>query len=248
MKSACWAEASAPAPVSRARITPMGTASSASPSSAPARNWETVPVSSARRRLETGLKATVTPEPGCPDSATQPRASWEPARKDMEQNSRVVCHRSFSFPRPNTSLGLQAGSSHPGLRHAIARIADWLTQNRRDDSWGVNWPNAVSIVKTDTSANAYVQASNSESSPDGPSRCAWCYGSPGVARSLWLAGEALDRSDYRDLAISAMEDVFRRPIATRRIDSPTFCHGVAGLLAITLRFANDTGSPDFRRR
>jgi lantibiotic biosynthesis protein len=42
-----------------------------------------------------------------------------------------------------------------------------------------------------------------------------------------------------------MEAVFRRPIDQRRIDSPTFCHGVAGLLAITLRFAHDTGQHVF---
>jgi hypothetical protein len=66
-----------------------------------------------------------------------------------------------------------------------------------------------------------------------------------VARALWLAGHALDRSDYRDLAISAMEAVFGRPIPARMIDSPTFCHGVAGLLAISLRFASETRLPMF---
>jgi hypothetical protein len=29
------------------------------------------------------------------------------------------------------------------------------------------------------------------------------------------------------------------------IDSPTFCHGVAGLLAIVLRFARETNAPVF---
>jgi len=38
-----------------------------------------------------------------------------------------------------------------------------------------------------------------------------------------------------------------RPVAARRIDSPTVCHGVAGLLAITLRFAADTGRAEFER-
>ena len=28
--------------------------------------------------------------------------------------------------------------------------------------------------------------------------------------------------------------------------SPTFCHGVSGLLQITMRFAHDTGSPTLR--
>jgi hypothetical protein len=59
---------------------------------------------------------------------------------------------------------------------------------------------------------------------------------------LWLAGDAAGRSDYCDLAVRAMEDVFRRPVKARMIDSPSFCHGVAGLLAITLRFARETGS------
>src|SRR5262249_39219365 len=49
----------------------------------------------------------------------------------------------------------------------------------------------------------------------------------------------------RDVAVSAMEAIFRRPVPARMIDSPTFCHGVAGLLAVTLRFARETGSTHF---
>jgi hypothetical protein len=82
-------------------------------------------------------------------------------------------------------------------------------------------------------------------SPLEPSRAAWCYGSPGLARALWFAGKALGCAEYREIAIAAMEAVYRRPLNVRRIDSPTFCHGVAGLLQITLRFAHDTGLPQF---
>ena len=42
-----------------------------------------------------------------------------------------------------------------------------------------------------------------------------------------------------------MLDAFRRPVAARLIASPTFCHGVSGLLQITLRFAHDTRLPAF---
>lgn len=62
-----------------------------------------------------------------------------------------------------------------------------------------------------------------------------------MARALWLAGLVLDRAEWRDLALDAMRTVYRRPVADRFIDSPTFCHGIAGLLQVTLRFANDTG-------
>ena len=68
---------------------------------------------------------------------------------------------------------------------------------------------------------------------------------PGVARALWLAGVCRGRPEWRELAIEAMAAVYRRPLADRQIDSPTFCHGVAGLLQATLRFANETQLPMF---
>jgi lantibiotic biosynthesis protein len=74
----------------------------------------------------------------------------------------------------------------------------------------------------------------------GGSRGAWCYGSPGVARSLWLAGEALEDDSLRQLAVEGILAVVRRPPAVR-VPSPRFCHGIAGLLQIVLRFARDTG-------
>jgi hypothetical protein len=131
------------------------------------------------------------------------------------------------------------------LPDALSRTADWLCANRFDDEWGVNWPTAVPLFREESSNGAVLRGADARTAPDGPSRCAWCYGSPGVARALWLAGEALDRDDYRGLAIGAMEAVYRRPVPIRKISSPTFCHGVAGLLAITLRFANDTGRQVF---
>jgi hypothetical protein len=178
---------------------------------------------------------------------TPPDLLWDAEMRVIYPYGNLNCGLAHGIPGPLAllSLALRTGSSVPGLPQAIARIADWLCKNRCDDSWGLNWPTAVSILKPDPAIDSGEQAGSAESAPDGPSRCAWCYGSPGVARALWLAGEALGRNDYRELAISAMEAVFRRPIASRRIDSPTFCHGVAGLLAITLRFANDTGASVF---
>ena len=79
----------------------------------------------------------------------------------------------------------------------------------------------------------------------GPDRSAWCYGSAGVARALWLAGVARDRADWRGLAVEAMRGVCERPVYARMLDSPTFCHGVSGLLQVTLRFGHDTGLPVF---
>ena len=144
------------------------------------------------------------------------------------------CGLAHGIPGPLGLLALayRAGVIVPGQAEAIDRIAAWLAGHTVADEWGVNWPTGVPLDTPDRA--------------EGPSRSAWCYGGPGVARALWLAGAALDQPATRDLAVRAMEAVYRRPLAARRIDSPTFCHGVAGLLQITLRFAHDTGLPQFR--
>jgi class I lanthipeptide synthase len=151
------------------------------------------------------------------------------------------------YPNGHLNCGLAHGISGPlalmalahadgmqvrGMRDAIAAIAAWLQGNRVDDAFGVNWPTMVALP-------------GEGQRPDEPSRTAWCYGSPGIARALWLAGWALQDEELRSLATEAMRSVYQRPVHARQIDSPTFCHGMAGLLQITLRFAHDTGDPMF---
>jgi hypothetical protein len=151
------------------------------------------------------------------------------------------CGLAHGIPGPLAlmALALSIGTAVPGLEEAIDRSADWLVCHRADDAWGINWPYSVPLTPEGAPDRAAAART--------PSRAAWCYGAPGVARALWLAGVARRRPEWCNLAIEAMEAVYRRPVAARQIDSPTFCHGVAGLLQITLRFANDTGLPAFAR-
>jgi hypothetical protein len=153
----------------------------------------------------------------------------------------INCGLAHGIPGPLSLLALAKtkGVDVDGLAGATDRVARWLADQRIDDAWGVNWPTVVPLGPP--AASVGPTAALPTAPPPQPSRTAWCYGSPGVARALWLAGEALDHQGYRDLAIAAMEAVYRRPQAQRQIDSPIFCHGVAGLLHITLRFAHDTG-------
>jgi hypothetical protein len=82
-----------------------------------------------------------------------------------------------------------------------------------------------------------------------PARAAWCYGGPGVAAALRLAGDALGDAGagYRDLAAAALGAAVAKPDRERGTHSPTFCHGQAGLLAVASTFARATGEPRFRR-
>jgi len=144
------------------------------------------------------------------------------------------CGLAHGIPGPLAvmALALSDGVEVPGLRDATAAAAAWLTAHRSDDKWGPNWPSMVALLER-------------SSWPGESGRAAWCYGSPGVARALWLAGTALGDEAVARLAVEAMQAVHRRPVSVRQIDAPTFCHGIAGLLQITLRFAADTGLPAF---
>jgi lantibiotic biosynthesis protein len=118
----------------------------------------------------------------------------------------------------------------PGLRSAIERLANWLNAQGMADRWGKSWPAAVAVGAPGDLI---------------PAPIAWCYGNPGIARALWLAGTALDDSSLCESALEAIRSVYRRPLARRGISSPTFCHGTAGLLQITMRFASETVLPVF---
>jgi len=155
-------------------------------------------------------------------------------------------HRQW-YPEGATDCGLAHGISGPlallsitrlqdrnqsNIEATIRQLASWITTQRRDDAWGITWPHAVppsGVPPADRSS----------------SRASWCYGTPGVARSLWLAGRALDDEEMRDMAIRAIRAVRARPTHIRGIPSPILCHGIAGLLQIVLRFANDTGEDFF---
>ncbi|RSM77340.1 hypothetical protein DMH04_35420 [Kibdelosporangium aridum] len=68
----------------------------------------------------------------------------------------------------------------------------------------------------------------------------WCRGSAGMARALWHAGISLGDPDMCDRAVSTVKAAHRQD-ATPDIG---LCHGRAGLLQVTFRFAQDTSDPE----
>ncbi len=206
-------------------------------------------VAGARPALEAILHSLVNlmaedTETALPRWYTPAHLLWDEATRQLYPYGNLNCGLAHGIPGPLGLLSLAhlASISVDEVEEAIAGNADWLLRHRMDDQWGVNWPTAVAIT-ADGTVPAHAPATLA--APFEPSRSAWCYGSPGIARALWFAGEALNRDEYREVAVAAMEAVYRRPLPVRRIDSPTFCHGIAGLLQITLRFAHDTGLPCF---
>ncbi len=188
--------------------------------------------------LETVLGAllTITAEQdSLPRWYTPPDLVGDPAQLRFQPYGSLNCGLAHGIPGPLSlmALVLSAGLTMPSVEERVEQLANWLIAQRLNDNWGITWPSVIPL--------------NAQGRPSSGlwSRTAWCYGSPGVARSLWLAGTALGNQYLCDTAVDAMTAVYRKARNEQGIDSPTLCHGLGGLLQITLRFAHDTGDSVF---
>ncbi|USG63893.1 lanthionine synthetase C family protein [Brevibacillus ruminantium] len=128
------------------------------------------------------------------------------------------------------SLALQHGVEIEGQREAIQRIAEWLLAWKQTDAYGDLWAPQLSLENWEMGkVDPFVH------------REAWCYGTPGVARALWLAGESLGQADWKQAALKAYRGTFRRPQELWNLYAPTICHGYAGLLLMTQRMYAESG-------
>lgn len=114
------------------------------------------------------------------------------------------------------SLARSADIDLQGLDQSIDDLTEWLLRSAHRDKWGAYWPHAVPISST------------FESTVSVPRMVAWCYGSLGISRAIWLAGKALDRAYYRDFALANVLSTVHSFERSKQIVYPGLCHGLAG--------------------
>lgn len=134
------------------------------------------------------------------------------------------------------SLSLLKGVKVKGQEEAMQLIIEWILRWKQEDEFGPYWYDRISFEE---------EVGLVESFPH-RRREAWCYGTPGVARSLYLAGKALNDTSLKKLANDAFKAVHARPEKLKDLNSPTFCHGMAGLLQMTWVMARDTGDQKYQ--
>ncbi|WP_025689411.1 lanthionine synthetase C family protein [Paenibacillus zanthoxyli] len=159
----------------------------------------------------------------------------EESKKEYPHGS-FNCGLSHGIPGPLAlmSLALQKGVEVEGQRDAIRRASHWLIEHAEIGEHGLYWPSAISFEQET------VHEGQSEHSRD-----AWCYGTAGVARSLFLAGQSLQDDSLCQWGIRGFDAIFSRTEEQWNVDSPTFCHGLSGLLQLTVRMAQDVKEERF---
>lgn len=134
------------------------------------------------------------------------------------------CGLSHGIPGPMAFLSIAKmnGLEVSGQAEAIHKIAKWLIKKAINENDVIYFPAHVSWEEEITGQIL-----------ESPTRDAWCYGTPGVSRALYLAGKALESDVYKSIAEKGIFSSFERNVRERDLSSSTFCHGLSGLLHIT---------------
>ncbi|MFI8929107.1 lanthionine synthetase C family protein [Streptomyces sp. NPDC053474] len=132
------------------------------------------------------------------------------------------------------SLAWRDGARVPGQDEAAHRMAEWLMSWRKNDEGVDHWPRMVTLTQ-DRDRSLPV--------PRNPRMASWCYGTPGIARSLQLAGQAFGVRHWSDTATAAVHRLLTAPRSAWTLDDYGLCHGYAGLLHTVRRTAADARDP-----
>jgi len=124
------------------------------------------------------------------------------------------------------ALAHQAGVEAENARELMKLSVPWILAQSTVDQPKWQFPSWVSPGR-----------------PPAASRSAWCYGDPGVAASLFLAGHALDEPTWSERAAAVAREVAERPAELSGIADGGLCHGAAGLAHIFNRFWHATEDP-----
>ncbi|WP_160675916.1 lanthionine synthetase C family protein [Clostridium sp. C8-1-8] len=116
-----------------------------------------------------------------------------------------------------------------GMEEAISTLLQELKSSMKNIN-GINyWPSILSI-------DDYLNNKFNDYNLDD---YGWCYGVTGVARAMYLGGQALNDPTYIELAIDTFKQV---SINLERVNMSTYiiCHGYSGVLVILNEMYEDT--------
>ncbi len=128
------------------------------------------------------------------------------------------------------------GINVEGQKEAIVSLSTWIRNRSFYDNSTIRWSHSISWEE-----EMQKKPNGKAKSQDG-----WCYGAPGVARTLFLAGKALKDDELKTFSAEAYRGIFKRKPDEWQLPGPALCHGVAGLLLITNEMAKEKECADLK--
>jgi hypothetical protein len=128
---------------------------------------------------------------------------------------------------PLLARACRLGVAGSGVRPLLDGAISWLSAHLVDSAAGPTTPSFI--------------AAGTEPSP---ARSAWCYGDPGVALALLLAGRDLGEPSWQLMGTQLALRAARRPARQTGVSDAGVCHGTAGLAHLFSRAYQLTGEPE----
>jgi lantibiotic biosynthesis protein len=113
----------------------------------------------------------------------------------------------------------------------LAALCKQMKAGMRRDKQGLHWPQEAASDHYHTQGTC--------------APFAWCNGTAGITRALWLAGQALHDSTLCTLALECLSAMSKRWRKELPFIGPSLCHGLAGMIQVYAHFVHDTGSSMF---
>jgi hypothetical protein len=138
-----------------------------------------------------------------------------------------------------------ADVARPRVGPLLERAVAWMLSRALPPGLGARYdwaqgsaPNAGPAAGIDAAADAGAAAEAPK-----PTRSAWCYGDPGVAAALLLAGRATGNARWIEEARALALGIAGRAEADAGVVDAGLCHGSAGLAHVLYRLYQGTGEP-----
>lgn len=147
---------------------------------------------------------------------TQQHPAVVAARLDSSGAADTGLAHGVTGPLALLSIAHSAGHTVTGQETAIRDAVAWLGRWRVDDH---GWPDHATGRELADRATPTWRGR----------RTAWCYGAPGITRSLLHAAHALDDDALAEAARADLARLGTQPAAWDA-EGPTLCHGYAGVL------------------
>jgi lantibiotic biosynthesis protein len=158
------------------------------------------------------------------DGPTGPGEHW------AEGHGNLGMSHGIAGPLTLLALTMRRGIVTPGQTRAMRRIIDWLQRHQHAAPRG-GWRGTVHIREEWATSGNTRRASDREV-PGTPS---WCYGTPGIARALQMAGLALSDLDLQHRAEDALLGCVTDESQLALLADASLCHGWAGVMHLTWR-------------
>jgi lantibiotic modifying enzyme len=164
--------------------------------------------------------------------------SWFTPVRSMPSSHREI------YPDGYYNLGVSHGI--PGVIGFLAaahRRGVAATEARRLAEGAVRW--LLDHRLPESSGNTFPGYAGPGIEPV-PTRLAWCYGDPGVAAVLGLAGRTFGREDWEREALAVARRAAKRGESDVSVVDAGLCHGTAGLAHVFHRLHRATGDEMLR--